>query len=439
MTDDLATDAESGAPRIEAIELHRLEVPLVRPFETSFGRETAREVLLVHVRTDRGDGWGECVAGRDPFYSGEYVDGAASVIEHYLAPALLTAPASRVVDDGHVSGVLIEDPAHPTGVWVDDREQHVGAAAEAGAGTPGGAAASIASVPLAASVASTLSFVAGHRMAKGALEAAVLDAELRAQARSMAESFGAVRDWVDCGVSVGIAPTLEELLDEVTGYLEEGYRRIKLKIKPGWDLVPVAAVRELIGRDAMLQVDANTAYTADDIPLLASLDPFDLLLIEQPFAEEDLATHVALAQAAETPVCLDESILGVSTAVDAIERGATSIVNIKPGRMGGFLEALRVHDACRAREVPVWCGGMLETGVGRAANVAIAALPGFVLPGDTSASGRYFAEDVTEPFVLGTGEHRGQIRVPDAAGTGVTVRQELVRAWASRAVVTIGT
>ncbi|HEU4755702.1 MAG TPA: o-succinylbenzoate synthase [Agromyces sp.] len=422
-------------PRIEAIELHRLEVPLVRPFETSFGRETAREVLLVHVRTDRGDGWGECVAGRDPFYSSEYVGGAASVIERYLAPALLRRRAPHVVDDGHVSGVLIEDPAHSAGIWVDDREQHVDDP-HAQAAT-GGAAASIASVPLAASVAPTLSSVAGHRMAKAALEAAVLDAELRAQGRSMGECFGAVREWVDCGVSVGIAPTLEELLDEVTGYVEDGYRRIKLKIKPGWDLVPVAAVRELLGRDAMLQVDANTAYTADDIPLLAGLDAFDLLLIEQPFAEEDLASHVRLARASTTPVCLDESILDATTAIDAIERGATSIVNLKPGRMGGYLEALRVHDACRAREVPVWCGGMLETGIGRAANVALAALPGFLLPGDTSASARYFAEDLTEPFVLGTGEHRGQLRVPDAAGTGVTVRDELVRDWASSAPVTI--
>jgi O-succinylbenzoate synthase len=253
----------------------------------------------------------------------------------------------------------------------------------------------------------------------------------------MGEAFGAVRDWVDCGVSVGIAPTLDELLDEVAGYVEEGYRRIKLKIKPGWDLVPVGAVRELLGPDGMLQVDANTAYTAADIPLLASLDAFGLLLIEQPFAEEDLATHVRLAQACETPVCLDESILDVTTAVDAIDRGATSIVNIKPGRMGGYLEALRVHDACRALEVPVWCGGMLETGVGRAANVALAALPGFVLPGDTSASSRYYAEDVTEPFVLGSGEYRGQLRVPDAPGTGVTVREELVREWATTPPVVI--
>lgn len=446
------TPNANPAPTLERIELHRLEVPLVRPFETSFGREAVREVLLVRAVTDVGDGWGECVAGRDPFYSSEYVGGAASVIERYLAPALLRAPAARVEDDGHMSGVLIDDPAHETDIWVDDREQQIPDAtgtrtrmgASTGTGTrtrpaSGGAAASIAGVPLAASVARTLSFVAGHRMAKAALETAVLDAELRAQGRSMAECFGAVRDWVDCGVSVGIAPTLEELLDEVAGYLEQGYRRIKLKIKPGWDLVPVGAVRELMGREGLLQVDANTAYTADDIPLLASLDAFGLLLIEQPFAEEDLATHVRLAEACETPVCLDESILDTVTAIDAIERRATAIVNIKPGRMGGYLEALRVHDACRERDVPVWCGGMLETGVGRAANVALAALPGFTLPGDTSASSRYFAEDLTEPFELGEGEHRGQLRVPDAPGSGVTVREELVRERAvAEPVVIVG-
>jgi o-succinylbenzoate synthase len=403
------TDATTQTPILERLELHRIEVPLVRPFETSFGRETVREVLLVKAVTDVGEGWGECVAGRDPFYSGEYVDGAASVIERYLGPALLG------VGDGG-----FETPA---------------ARAPQPAMTRG------ASVPLAASVAPMLSFVAGHRMAKGALEAAVLDAELRGQQRSMGELFGAEREWVDCGVSVGIAPSVDDLLDEVAGYVEEGYRRIKLKIKPGWDLIPVGAIRELLGPRGLLQVDANTAYTADDIPLLAELDAFDLLLIEQPFAEEDIATHVRLAEACETPVCLDESILDVTTAVDAIDRGATSVVNIKPGRMGGYLEALRVHDACRALDVPVWCGGMLETGVGRAANVALAALPGFLLPGDTSASGRYFAEDITEPFVLGDGdpegEHRGQLRVPDAAGTGVTVREDLVREWAPTAPVVL--
>ncbi|MFE6256813.1 o-succinylbenzoate synthase [Agromyces sp. NPDC057865] len=407
-----AVNAENAVPAIERIELHRIEVPLVRPFETSFGRETGREVLLVRVLTDAGEGWGECVAGRDPFYSGEYVDGAASVIERYLGPALIA---------GH-------------GRHVEEHRKATDAAGGAVAEGPGSRG---ASVPLAASVAPSLAFVAGHRMAKGALEAAVLDAELRAQGRSMGAFFGAEREWVDCGVSVGIAPTLEELMDEVMGYVEEGYRRIKLKIKPGWDLVPTGAVREELGPKGLLQVDANTAYTADDIPLLAQLDAFDLLLIEQPFAEEDLATHVRLAEACETPVCLDESIVDTITAVDAIDRGATSIVNIKPGRMGGYLEALRVHDACRALDVPVWCGGMLETGVGRAANVAMAALPGFTLPGDTSASGRYFAEDLTEPFVLGEGEHRGQLRVPDAAGTGVTVREDLVRDWAGAAPVSI--
>lgn len=397
------TSAELG---LEAIELHRIEVPLVRPFETSFGRETVREALLVRVRTAAGDGWAECVAGREPFYSSEYVDGAAVVIERYLAPALLAASAGGALG-GRGGGVGHRSTAE------------------------GGADAAIASVPAAAAVGPALAVVAGHRMAKAALEAAVLDAELRAQGRSMAEVFGAVRDWVDCGVSVGIAPTLEELLDEVAGYVEQGYRRIKLKIKPGWDLVPVAAVRELLGPAALLQVDANTAYRQSDIPLLAELDRFGLLLVEQPFAEEDLASHVQLAAACDTPVCLDESILDRTTALDAIERGATSIVNIKPGRMGGYLESLRVHEACLALEVPVWCGGMLETGLGRAANVALAALPGFLLPGDTSASDRYYAEDLTEPFVLGTGEHRGQLAVPQGPGTGVEVREELVRAWAS--------
>lgn len=398
------------ATRIESVELHRVEVPLVRPFETSFGRETVREALLVRVRTDAGEGWGECVAGREPFYSSEYVDGAVAVMQRHLVPALLEAPP-------------VEAPPVEGADGSERRaEGHHGAA---------GATEAIGSVPLAASVAPTLAFVAGHRMAKAALESAVLDAELRAQGRSMGDCFGAVRDWVDCGVSVGIAPTLEELLDEAVGYLEQGYRRIKLKIKPGWDLTPVGAVRELLGPKGLLQVDANTAYTAADIPLLAELDDFGLLLIEQPFAEEDLATHARLAEACETPVCLDESILGVTTALDAIERGATSVINIKPGRMGGYLEALRVHEACLGVEVPVWCGGMLETGVGRAANVALAALPGFVLPGDTSASDRYYAEDLTEPFVLGEGDHRGQLAVPTGPGTGVEVREELLREWAA--------
>ena len=375
--------------KIESITLHRLRMPLIRPFETSFGRQSVRVALLVHVRTKapESEGWGECVAGEGPLYSSEYVDGCEHVIRHYLAPALLAAP--------RVSADLM---------------------------------------------AGLLGFVVGHRMAKAALEAAVLDAQLRASGtafgsylheQSAVAGLGPLAEWVDCGVSVGISPTLDELLDEVSGYVAAGYKRIKLKIKPGWDLLPVAAVRELLGPTGLLQVDANTAYGLDDLDHLRELDAFGLLLIEQPFVEEDIAAHVALSAHIRTPVCLDESIVNADVARDALDRGATSIVNIKPGRVGGYLEALAIHDLCLERMLPVWCGGMLETGVGRAANVALAALPGFTLPGDTSASDRYYAEDlVEEPFVLGSGVHAGQLRVPTEPGTGVTVRPDLVRDWA---------
>jgi O-succinylbenzoate synthase len=282
--------------RIVAIELHRVALPLVRRFETSFGVQTTRDVLLVRVRADVGDGWGECVAGAEPVYSSEYTDGAEHVITNYLAPALLRA--------GPVT---------------------------------------------AESVAQQLSFVVGHRMAKAALETAVLDAQTRASGQSFGEYFGAVRAAVDCGVSVGIAPTIDELLAEVDGYVADGYRRIKLKIKPGWDIEPVRAVRDLIG-DLPLQVDANTAYTLADVDRLRLLDEFDLLLIEQPFEEEDILSHVTLAAAIATPVCLDESIHSALIAVDAIERGATSVVNIKAGRVGGYLEAVdRLVQAHRRR------------------------------------------------------------------------------------------
>lgn len=363
--------------KVRAVELHRLAIPLVRPFETSFGRQTGRQVLLVRVWTDVGDGWGECVAGTDPVYSSEYVDGCEDVIRHYLGPALLAA--DEVTAEG---------------------------------------------------VATLFSFVIGHRMAKAAVETAVLDAQLRAADTSFAGYFGAERTEVDCGVSVGISPTIAALLDEVSLYRAQGYRRIKLKIKPGWDLEPVAAVRDLLGPDALLQVDANTAYTLLDLDHLRRLDDYTLLLIEQPFVEEDIRSHVFLARAISTPVCLDESIVNTELALDAIDRGATSIINIKAGRMGGYLEALALHDACVEQDVPVWCGGMLETGLGRAANVALAALPGFTLPGDTSASDRYFAEDLTEPFVL----RDGRLAVPTGPGSGVTVREELLGAWAQRPV-----
>ena len=349
--------------KITDVELRRIRLPLVAPFRTSFGSQTERDVLLLKVTTPDGEGWGECVALAEPVYSPEFVDGAQRVIETFLLPALFSA--------GDVS-------AHQ--------------------------------------VAPTLSFVKGHPMAKAAVEMAVLDAELRARGQSFASHLGATRDAVDSGVSVGIMESIPALLDAVGGYLDEGYKRIKLKIEPGWDVEPVRAVRERFGDDLLLQVDANTAYTLADARHLARLDPFGLLLIEQPLPEDDIRGHAELAKVIATPVCLDESIESARGAADAIALGACAIVNIKPGRVGGYLEARRIHDLCAAHNVPVWCGGMLETGVGRAANVALAALPNFTLPGDTSASDRYYRQDITAPFVLVD----GQLPVPTAPGLGVT-------------------
>lgn len=347
--------------KIDAVELRRIRLPLVSPFRTSFGTQTEREVLLVRVRTPEADGWGECVAMGDPLYSPEYVDSAEHVIRHHLLPRVF---ASREVD-AHAVGRALEP-------------------------------------------------VKGHQMAKAAIETAVLDAELRVAQMSMARYLGASREAVDAGVSVGIMSSIPELLDAVAAYLDAGYRRIKLKIEPGWDVEPVRAVREA-HPDVLLQVDANTAYTLADARHLARLDPFDLLLIEQPLPEDDVLGHADLARMIKTPVCLDESIESSRDAAAAIRLGACAVVNIKPGRVGGYLEARRIHDVCVAHGVPVWCGGMLETGIGRAANVALAALPGFTLPGDTSASDRYFRQDVTPPFVLDD----GRLHVPKGAGIGV--------------------
>jgi len=348
--------------KVEAIELRRVELPLVAPFRTSFGTETVRDILLVRVITPSTEGWGECVAGSEPLYSSEYVEMAEHVVTNHLVPRLFAA-----------------------------------------------------SDVTAARLAPVLDPVRGHNMAKAALETAVLDAELRASGLSLGSYLGAVRDAVDAGVSVGITDSLPELLDTVAGYIDRGYRRVKLKIKPGWDVSPVRAVRERFG-DIPLQVDANAAYSVSDTRHLAQLDAFDLLLIEQPLHQEDLAGHAALARLIRTPICLDESITSARAAAAAIALGACAIINIKAGRVGGYLEARRVHDLCAAHSIPVFCGGMLESGIGRAANVALAALPNFTLPGDTSASDRYFGEDITEPFVL----YDGRLRVPEGPGIGVT-------------------
>ncbi|GGP77770.1 o-succinylbenzoate synthase [Saccharothrix coeruleofusca] len=347
---------------LTGVELRRVRMPLVAPFRTSFGTETTRDVLLLRVVTDQAEGWGECVAPAAPLYSSEYVEAAQHVLRTHLIPALAAHPRL----DAHA-------------------------------------------------VAPALAAFKGHRMAKAALEMAVLDAELRAAGRPLARELGAVRDRVPCGVSVGIMDSVPRLLDAVAGYLDQGYLRIKLKIEPGWDVEPVRAVRERFGDDLLLQVDANAAYTRADAAHLARLDPFGLLLVEQPLAEEDLLGHAGLAEVVRTPICLDESITSARAAADAIRLGACRVVNVKPGRVGGYLEARRVHDVCAAHGVPVWCGGMLESGLGRAANVALAALPGFTLPGDTSASDRYYRADITEPFVL----RDGHLAVPTAPGLGV--------------------
>jgi O-succinylbenzoate synthase len=356
--------------KLDAVELHRIRLPLVSPFRTSFGTQTERELVLVRALTPETDGWGECVAMTEPLYSSEYVEEAEAVIRDHLVPRLFAT----------------EDVT-------------------------------------ASAVAPLLAPIKGHPMAKAAVETAILDAELRTAGVRLADHLGAVRDEVDAGVSVGIMDSIPALLDAVAGYVGDGYRRVKLKIEPGWDVEPVRAVRERFGDDLLLQVDANTAYRLADARHLARLDPFELLLIEQPLEEEDMLGHAKLARAIRTPICLDESITSARSAAAAIELGACAIVNIKPGRVGGYLEARRIHDICAAHGVPVWCGGMLETGIGRAANVALAALPNFTLPGDTSASGRYFATDITEPFVL----HDGRLRVPTAPGIGVDPIPDVLR------------
>jgi O-succinylbenzoate synthase len=348
--------------KLESVELRRIRLPLVAPFRTSLGTELHRDVLLVRVVCPEGEGWGECVAFGEPFYSYEYVDGAQDVIRRHLLPRLFAQGDVRPED-----------------------------------------------------VAPVLRGVRGHPMAKGAVEMAILDAELRACGVSFGEFLGAARTEVDCGVSVGIHEDVPDLLRTVEGYLADGYRRIKLKIEPGYDVEHVRAVRERFG-DVLLQVDANAAYTLADADRLAQLDDLDLLLIEQPLPEEDLRGHAELAKVVRTPICLDESITSARGAEEAIALGACRIVNVKAGRVGGYLEARRVHDVCAANDVPVWCGGMLETGLGRAANVALAALPNFTLPGDTSASGRYYAEDICEPFVL----RDGRLSVPAGPGLGVS-------------------
>ena len=348
--------------KLQEIELSTIHLPLVRPFRTSFGTQTSREVLMVKVTNENGTvAWAECVAMSEPLYSPEYVIGCLDLMKRFLIPSLREK-----------SSITAED------------------------------------VPV------VLKPFLGGQMAKAALETAILDAQLKEQGIPLAKYLGATKTKVECGVSVGIANNLEALAEEVKSYVDAGYRRIKLKIEPGWDYEAVKSIRNLYP-DIPLQVDANQAYSRNDGKLLAKLDEFNLLLIEQPLDEHDILGHAMLAKEVKTPICLDESIISLQSAEDALALKATTVINIKPGRVGGYIESKKIHDLCVKNNFPVWCGGMLETGVGRAANLALAALPGFTLPGDTSASARYFKQDITKPFVMDD----GYLTVPTGPGIGI--------------------
>ncbi|MEO8725186.1 MAG: o-succinylbenzoate synthase [Acidobacteriaceae bacterium] len=345
-------------------------MPLVNFFETSFGRTTNRNIVLVEVIADGVSAWGECVAGEDPFYSEESYETAWYALERYLAPALAGRAIARGAD---VPGVL---PA-----------------------------------------------IRGHRMAKAAIENAVWEAEALQKSIPLWQLIGGTQTVVNCGVSLGIQDKIEDLLAKVEVELDAGYQRIKVKCKPGWD---VAVFREIRKRwpDILLSCDANSAYTTDDFEHLKSFDDFNLLMIEQPLWNDDFYFHSKLQRQISTSICLDEAIRNSRDALAAIELGACRIINIKVGRTGGLSEAIKIHNIAQQHGIPVWCGGMLEAGIGRWQNVALSTLPNFRLPGDVSAAQRYWKEDIVEPPV--TVSRKGTIVPPTAAGSGYRVRQDLI-------------
>ncbi len=357
--------------KIESISLHEIRMPLVHFFETSFGRTTERRILLISVRTSEGVfGWGECTAGEHPFYNEESVDTAWYVIREYLAPALF------------------------------------GAEVKGGFDCP-----------------ALFARVRGHRMAKAAVENAVWDADAIVKNVPLWRLVGGSLPEIKCGVSIGIQNSVEQLLEKIGTELEAGYQRIKVKVKPGWDVRVLQAIRDR-WPNITLSCDANSAYNLEDFDLLRGFDIYGLLMIEQPLWHDDVAGHAVLQPELKTALCLDESIRHSRDAAAAIEAGACRIINIKLGRVGGFTEAILTHDVCRRAGVPVWCGGMLESGIGRSHNIAMSTLPNFVLPGDVSASRRYWKEDIIEPEV--TVNPNGTITVPQQAGRGFAVKEDLI-------------
>jgi O-succinylbenzoate synthase len=356
--------------KIEAVTLREIQMPLVHFFETSFGRTYSRRILLVTLRCEGVDGWAECVAGEDPFYSSEWIESAWPTLKHHLVPAVL-------------------------GVELDGGKD----------------------------VSSRMSKVRGHRMAKAAVENALWDAEAKAKQAPLWKLLGGTRPEIACGVSIGIQDSVEQLLAKIATELAAGYRRVKVKVKPGWDTNVLEKIRSR-WPEITLSCDANSAYTMNDLAHLKDWDRFNLLMIEQPLWNDDLYYHAQLQRELKTSICLDESIRNARDAKAAAETGACRIVNIKVGRIGGFSEARQVHDVCQAHKIPVWCGGMLETGIGRMHNIALSTLENFSLPGDVSASKRYWKEDIIEPEVEVTPQ--GTIPVRDVPGTGYRVKEDLI-------------
>lgn len=360
--------------KIERIELHYISMPLVHPFRTSFGRETMRPCVLVAVYSDGLMGWGECVAMEGPYYSAETTATAWHMLREFLAPMLV--------------GQEIADPAD---------------------------------------AARITKRVRGNPMARAAVENACWDLVAKAQDKPLHELLGGVRDRVEVGVSIGIQPTIGQLVDRVDMFVDLGYGRIKCKIEPGWDTEPLTAIRER-HPDIKLMGDANSAFTLEDAPMLRELDDLDLLMIEQPLAYNDIADHARLQAQLKTPVCLDESIHSVPDVQAAIDLHACRIINLKVGRVGGLSAALTIHDMCNDADIGMWCGGMLETGIGRSVNVHLATLPNFTLPGDISATDRYYAADIADPpFVLDASD--STMHVPDGPGIGVDVLEDRIAGY----------
>ena len=357
--------AELPSLRLEGARLRVVALPLVSPFTTSFGTQTRREAVLVEVYGEGLRGLGECAAGVEPGYSYETRETSLEALRSYILPAVVGA-----------------EPSTPT------------------------------------QLAARWSWVRGHNMAKAAAEMAILDLAGKMAGRSLAAILGGTKEEIPSGVSIGIQPSLPATLTMIEGYLAEGYRRIKLKCKPGYDIELAAEVRRAFPTTALM-LDANSAYTLSDLERLRQLDRFELMMIEQPLAHDDLVDHAALQAEMETPICLDESVESMADLRAAFRLGSGRILNIKAGRVAGLIPALAIHDACLAEGWPVWGGGMLETGIGRAANLALASLPGFTLPGDTSASDRYYHQDILEtPFRLSS---HGTLPVPTGPGLGVVV------------------